>query len=294
MGCAHCGSTLLTTLLGRHSQIATVGELKITAIPDVNTYLCGCGEPLLQCDFWKNVYNECHKDGLYLDFNAFQTHYRAVGWLAARAVGTGVRGPFLEILRNLALKTWPSAGTAIRKVTTRNRMLIDVICRISDKPAFLDGSKDPIRLLHFVRSGEFDVRAIHLIRDGRAIVASLKKRNPDMTVNLHRWRQKTLECERAKNMLPDHNILTLRYEDLCTEPALGLARIFNFVGHKDESSECLSARPSDSKHIMGHHSRLGKHHEIKLTEDWKHILSNDDLALFTQSDRRLNRRYGYE
>jgi hypothetical protein len=293
MGCAHCGSTLLTTLLSRHSQIATVGELKMTAIPDINTYLCGCGEPLLECEFWKEVGRACRRQGIEMDFNHFKTHYWAGSWLTARIVGTSVRGLFLEMIRSAALTAWPQARSAHWMITERNRAMIDAICETSERPVFLDGSKDPVRLLHFARSGEFDVRGIHLLRDGRAILASHKKRNPDMNANLRDWRMKTLECERVKRLIPGHKVLTLRYEDLCTDPAKEVTKILNFAELVDESTRCLSPDSGDVKHIIGHNSRLGKHQEIKLRQDWKQILTEEDLAMLTPADIHLNQGYGY-
>ncbi len=293
MGCAHCGSTLLTTLLGRHSQIATVGELKMTAIPDVNDYLCGCGEQLLECEFWKKVGAVCRDEGGDLDLRDFQTHFRGAGWLTGRLVRTGVRGKVLETLRSAGLKTWSPARNRLDAIVERNRRIIDTVCHVEGKPVFLDGSKDPTRLLHFARSGVFDVKAIHLVRDGRAILASHLKREPDVQANLKAWRTKALECERVKALLPKNQLMTLRHEDLCGDPLAMLGRIFSFVGLDDESARCLAEGTEGSRHIIGHNSRLGGHRAIKLSKDWERSLPASAIARFEAMDPGLNRLYSY-
>lgn len=294
MGCAHCGSTLLTRILARHSQIATVGELKMSAIPDYLNYQCGCGAELLECAFWNQVAHACAEEGVILDFGNFGTHYRTHGCLAGRTVGAQVRGPGFESLRNAACTLWPPAARALARINQRNKIVIDKICEVLRKPVFLDDSKDPTRLMHLYRSGHYDIRAIYLVRDGRAIVASHKKRNPDMRANIQVWEKKIRECERLRKALPNLMLLEVRYEDFCRDPRRILSEILDFSGLDDQSEHCLGASGHEPQHIIGHNSRLLGDSPIELRNEWSALLTPQDLASFEGRGRELNALYGYE
>jgi hypothetical protein len=293
MGCAHCGSTLLTTLLGRHSQISTVGELKMTAIPEDPDYLCGCGDRLSECSFWSNVRELCRNQGVDLPFPRLGTHFAGGDWISNKIVGTRVRWGGLERLRVLGTKCWSPADKLVDTVVHRNERIIDAVCSLEGKSAFLDGSKDPVRLLQFIRSGRFDVKVIHLVRDGRAIVASYKKRHADLGYCLMLWKHKAIECERLKELVSGESILTLRYEDLCADVEGTLDKISDFAGVDREGARCLFPSETASSHIIGHASRLQNAREIRLREEWQTILNQQDKMRFAAEDPGLNARHGY-
>lgn len=294
MGCAHCGSTLLTRVLARHSQIATVGELKMSAIPDYRDYRCGCGEELLECPFWKDVFKECAKEGVALDFSCFGTHYRSGTWEAARLVRAQVRGPLFERLRKAGLKHLPTAKSALSHTNKVNRVVIDKICGILQKPVFLDESKDPSRLMHLQQSGDYDIRAIYLVRDGRAVVASYMKRTPDIHRSLDLWENKVRECENLRNALPELKFSEIRFEDFCQNPESTLGEIFTFCGVDDQTERCMNLIGNPPQHIIGHASRLLGDRTIELRTEWPEILSAPDLREFERRGIDLNQKYRYE
>jgi len=294
MGCAHCGSTLLTTLLGRHSQIATVGELKLTAVPDDPDYRCGCGERLSECGFWKRVARACGERGEAFGFPDTRMHYSDGTRFGERVVGTMIRGRGFEFLRTCGLRIWPTSRRLVRRLNRRSAVVVDAVCAVEGKKVFLDGSKDPTRLRHLVESGEFDVRPIYLVRDGRAITASYKKRNPNVAHCLGLWKSKAVECESLVDYLGDDSILTLRYEDLCRDVAGTLAAIFRFAGVTDESEACLGPTAHASRHIIGHASRLSHAKEVTLREEWRRLLTEEDLEDYWNVDDGLNPRHGYQ
>jgi hypothetical protein len=294
MGCAHCGSTLLTRILARHSQIATVGELKMSSIPDYRNFQCGCGAELLECAFWKQVAAAFAEEGVALDFGDFGTHYGSNGSFASRVVGAQMRGPGFESLRRAAFTCWPPAARALARINQRNKIVIDKICEVLRKPVFLDDSKDPTRLMHLSRTGHYDIRAIYLVRDGRAIVASYKKRDPDMRANFHLWENKVSECERLRKVLPKMRLMEVRYEDFCQDSRRVLSEILAFSGLDDQSEHCLSPSTQEPQHIIGHNSRLLGDRPIELRNEWPALLTAQDLENFERRGRELNALYGYD
>ena len=294
MGCAHCGSTLLTRVLARHSQIATVGELKMSAIPDYRNYQCGCGAQLLECPFWKQVARACAEEGIALDFSNFGTHYRTTGPLTGRMVAASVRNPALETLRQAAFTCWPPAARALARINRQNKLVIDKICEVLGKPVFLDDSKDPTRLMHLSRTGHYDVRAIYLVRDGRAVIASYKKRDPDMNANIQLWESKVSECENLRKVLPDLKLLEIQFEEFCRDSRRVLAKILAFCGLDDQSEHCLAPDGRESQHIIGHNSRLQADNPVELRTEWPKLLTRHDLANFGRRGRELDALYDYD
>ena len=56
-----------------------------------------------------------------------------------------------------------------------NLVLSRLVCDMQGGQVFLDGSKDSARLLHYLRSGEWDIKVIYLQRDGRGVTNSYVK-----------------------------------------------------------------------------------------------------------------------
>ena len=172
--------------------------------------------------------------------------------------------------------------------------MIDKICELLSKPVFLDDSKDPTRLMHLCRTGQYDIRAIYLVRDGRAIIASHKKRSPDMRSNILLWEKKIRECERLKRVLSDLTVLQIRYEDLCRDPRRVVSEILAFSALDDQSEHCLDPYWQEPQHIVGHNSRLREGWPIELRNEWPGLLTAQDLENFALRGGKLNTLYGYE
>ncbi len=292
MGCAHSGSTLLTSILARHSAIATVGELKGTGIRNPESYTCGCGDRFVDCAFWTQLEEHCSRSGIPFSRMHFGTNYSGTRWLDDIIIRTPVRNKVLETLRKTAFLCWLPVRRRLGELDQRNNAIMDAICSLTGKSVFLDGSKDPTRLTHFIRSGLFDVRPVYLVRDGRAIVASYKKRNPDIDYDIELWRSKATECERLYQQLPRGRVLKIRYEDFCTDPSGTLQLLLQFFELADESRSCLENK-AETLHVLGHESRLDRVKHISFRQEWKSLLSTADVHRFQRVEGTLNRRHGY-
>jgi len=291
---SYSGSTLLTLLLGAHPEIATVGELKATAMGDVDLYRCSCGSLIQHCQFWSKVGESLKRRNVQFDVANFGTHFRLgrASKLGDRLLRARVRGPLLEWLRSATMRLHPSASDHARRVLDRNRMLIDVFCELRGTRTFLDGSKDPVRLWHLLRSQAWRVKVIHLIRDGRGTANSyMKHYQANMTVAALEWKETHQECERIKRTLGSGGSFTMRYEDLCSDPRATLEALLAFI-EVDSSRMTLDLRTQDL-HVLGNAMRLRSTDEIRTDERWRVDLSGEQLALFDRLAGNWNTRYGY-
>jgi len=290
---SYTGSTLLTFLLSTHKRIATIGELKASRRYDLDTYRCSCGFLLRECNFWKRVTEEMQKAGTSFALDYFGTHFRADSFLCDRLLHAGIRGRFLEAIRNSMLRLLPGCRRQLHNILERNRQIIDVTCHLQQSEMFLDGSKEAIRLKLLNSANYWNLKVIYLIRDGRGVTNSyMRHYNVPMEKASQEWCRAHRECDRVVQELGNDTYITVHYEDLCRDPQGTMAKIYEFLGL--DADLCDFQFRSFEHHILGNQMRIESTEEIRLDEKWKSALTNRDLEVFEQTAGRLNRLYGYD
>jgi len=290
---SYTGSTLLTFLLSTHKSIVTIGELKASRRYDLDTYRCSCGFLLRECNFWKRVTEEMQKTGTYFALDYFGTHFRADSFLCDRLLRAGIRGRFLEAIRNSMLRLLLGCQRSLYDILERNRQIIDVICHLQQGEMFLDGSKEPIRLKLLNSADYWNLKVIYLIRDGRGVTNSyMRHYNVPMETAAKEWCRAHRECDRVVQELGNDTYITVHYEDLCRDPQETMAKIYDFLGLDADLGDFYFR--SFEHHILGNQMRLESTEEIRLDEKWKSALTNRELEVFEQTAGRLNRLYGYD
>lgn len=290
---SYSGSTLLTYLLGVHPDIATIGELKASALGNIDTYDCSCGTPIRNCPFWSQLQSALHSRGVAFTLNNFGTHFRTPdARLTDRILGANIHGAGFEALRDFALTVIPSVRQAYRRVLAQNVALASAVCDLQRGRVFLDGSKDPHRLKLLLGAGFSDIRVLHMIRDGRAASNSyMRHYDAPMSTAAHAWLRTHRASERVLRLLPPDRAMRIRYEDLCTEPALTLRQIYTFL-ELDPGGAPVEL-DTQSQHVLGNAMRLRRSTDIRLDEKWKHALTPADLCTFDRIAGQANAAYGY-
>jgi hypothetical protein len=298
MGHGYSGSTLLTFLLSTHPQIATIGELGIAPhakeeFGRPEEYFCSCRTPVRECGFWQRVSREMAERGHAFDIWDADLDFRVrdsgIADLLLRAVQ---RGPLLETARSAGIRLVPSARRQHDRIAARISSLAEVITRIKGSDVFLDSSKRPERATLMQRSGGFDLRVIHLVRDGRAVSwSSMKHLKIGPEEAARSWLADNQGSEHARRYFPADRWMSLRYEDLCADPDGTLRRIHAFAGLPSRNS-FHNFRAVDH-HIIGNQMRLSSTSEIRLDESWKTALAPEQMTLIDRLVAPLNRRYGY-
>lgn len=315
LAASHSGSTLLAMVLGAHPDICTVGELNLRNLGHPGHYRCSCGRWLRDCDFWKGVSSSMRRHGLEFDVSNARTDFRLCGGaLQRRLLRPLHRGRVLETIRDLALSLSPGWSTAHAQTQARNRALARSVLEVSQKPVLVDSSKGGLRLKYLLRDGDFDVRVIRLVRDGRAVALTYldSDRFADATDATQRgggagqprpavatswaeaarlWKRSNQEAETLMRHLPSDRRIELRYEDFCASPARSLERLLTFL-QVDPRSATLDFR-SRPQHVVGNGMRMDRTTEIRLDERWRGVLSAPQLREFDAIAGALNRSYGY-
>jgi hypothetical protein len=292
MSPSYSGSTLLTFLLANHPSISTIGELKASALGDVNEYDCSCGKKILECGFWAEVAREMRARGNRFSLDRFGTHFRSENYQIDRILRATVRGGLFEEIRRLAIAFVPGCKAERDRILHQNNELIDVVCGIQGGGCYLDGSKDPVRLKHFYESGLWDIRVIFLVRDGRGVANSYMNHvGVNMEFAANEWLHKCKEMDRLRRLIPKSKLLFLKYEDLCRETDEMLNALLVFAGLDADQFQADFGK--NTHHILGNAMRLRSSGEIKLDEKWRKMLSEDDLAIFNSIGGAMNSSLGY-
>jgi len=185
-------------------------------------------------------------------------------------------------------------------------LLFQGIQQFSQASIIVDSSKSPQRLQYLLSDPRFEVKVIHLVRNGLAVVNSLNKshdrpgtehklktKSTPLLTGIFRWIRRNKSIEKlAHNIRPDQ-YLRIRYEDLCTQPELELGTICKFIG-VDFEKGMLKPTLQNNHNIGGSRWRFSnKAIEIRLDDKWKNELEWHSKTLFNLLGSRLNKKYGY-
>jgi len=288
----HSGSTLLGAALSSHPQIGFAGELFEIPVPAWDPGRpCSCGEPAGACPYWSAVRAAYEGIASTAELRKGEAAYDS--WRALPRVG---------LARLLGSRR-------LRAHVERLRALVETIATASGKPVVIDSSKGAPRGLcyAFARSDRFDVRFLHLVRDGRGVVGSRKTRevrvSPTGEFNPHAvtrysalWVFANLAFVLLFGLRRDR-YLRLRYEDFTRDPGGTLARLCRFVGVDPAPLLEHLERGGDFPivHVVaGNRLRLAGPVRIRpSTPDWQQRLTPHELRTYSMIAGGTARLFGY-
>ena len=144
-----------------------------------------------------------------------------------------------------------------------------------------------------------DAQFIHVIRDGRACVASLK-RTPwfghEPIPCMATWMM-AIDCSRASGArLGPDRFAELRYEDLVADPEKEIRRICEFLGEQFDPAMCEPEKIADRVNPAHYKQReqISQGIYTASLEAWRQQLAPWEVATFEQVAGDRLRRLGYE
>lgn len=297
-GQGRSGSTLLTQVLGQHSDITSVGELfpfSERFIDSVAT--CACGKNVQQCPFWSDVLK-------------YPEMEEAIGKLGQIEFHKLMRlRNFLFFVKKLQHGDIPPP---LKLGAEAISLVVNRIQKASPCSTIVDASKKPNAALLYYLAG-FQVHILHLVRDSRGIVYSWRGRsgeenftggrNVSLRINRLQICRSSLEyyfynlfAESAGKLM--NSCQQVNYEDFTQSPATNLSRIFTAFGLTDESSQIVFDNTfcmEESLHIMSGNSARFNHGQVKIEKDqeWQSCMNRIDRAITTVITYPVLKRHGY-
>ncbi|MBU2502201.1 sulfotransferase [bacterium] len=293
---SYSGSTLLSILLAHHPDLVTLGEFldnQARRFREGEGDFCSCGAKLDACPYMSDLSGRIHAKGIPFTVDYPDTAFLCGDGLPGKVLRAYVRGPLFEAARRLAIPLLPLARSTVARVVDRNTKVIASILEKENAKVYLDSAKNNNRVLYFHRyAPRMEVKVIWLIRDGRGVVTSIRRHaNCDTATAIDKWVTTQTSVIRTVKYLPRANVLTMRYEDLCTRPGDALAEACRFLGL--DPAQLPESYSAEGLHLTGNNMRLKGLGEIRIDERWKSALDDGDLALFAARAGALNRELGY-
>ncbi|MEW5803128.1 MAG: sulfotransferase [bacterium] len=160
------------------------------------------------------------------------------------------------------------------------------------------GDKSPafIRKLKILSEAYPNAKFIHIVRDGRDIYLSFKKKNHPAASSVPgsalEWNVKLSLISRGLEAQRD-SVIEVRYEDLLQNPLQVIKRICTFLGITFEN-EMLEYWKRSSEFIDQQHSDLiFKPIQASNTSRWKTLMSQTELAQYEFFAKKKLKEYGY-
>lgn len=260
-GAGHCGSTLLNLLLNGHSKVLGLSE-----VSSIGAHLDE-EDPVLELPLWRAVARRYEES-------------------------TGSTFSELELPALPAARVLRSGSADVETWIQPNRDLFDCLALESGARVLVDASKSWQRLAMLSKSGDFDLRVIHLMRDGRAVYNSYRRKYRRPVFALVKWPKFTIPALLLRRGFSRSAWLDLRYEELSTAPEQSLARVCRFLG-LDYEPAMLEYRTQANLGLGGNRMAGGSDQGIRLDERWKTELKTGQRLLFALLFGWLNRLLGY-
>jgi len=194
------------------------------------------------------------------------------------------------------------------------------ISRLSGKRVLVVNNS--LEYLRFQGRDGVNAAFVHLVRDGRAVVASTLRKQPKATLwrTSRRWARATTRDRRVLARYADRPQARVLYERVAADPAGQLRRVCDtlglpfdpdtlnrwrdaphFLGGSLGLLKQLAEQRSDALHAKQHPDRRRNDSDFYqqqdldrfLDERWKSELTDAQLRVFALAAGRQNRRYGY-
>lgn len=264
LGSGHCGSTLLNLLLNAHPRMVGLSELV-----SIQNYLRpGQGTLLTDQAQWVSIkerFEQITPDGQFDDID-----------LSTPSLG--------QVLSNSIPPRW----------VTDNCYLFRSVLDVMEKDIAVDASKGVKRLMGLDKTGMYDLRVIHLARNGRAVVHSYRKKGYGFLSSFRRWFMPAVFTRRLMPAKLLDATLTVRYEDLCDDPERVLEAICRHI-RLPYTDDMLAYRSVPYIGVGG--NRMVKTTSVsKISKDerWREEGRDLDAILFRLFlGGWVNGRYGY-
>lgn len=301
-GYGRSGSTFLERLLQYQPSIRSCGEMaNFFRNYGVNSNRCSCGYSLERCQFWGAIAKKMFQK------NFFPTDFYSCSRIQKKREGH-----------------WSHGGSFHPDIyhdsyATFMRPFFDALVQTSsEKKILIDSSKTSYSTLFrpeaISQLDIFSLHIIHLIRDPKGVVWSVKKglnrvleggmeNKPSMPVAraLVGWIFANIAADRLKNYFGESKYYMLKYEDLIEDPVKVLHHI-SFKWNIDlQESICAAKKAKYSSVIQlpiihqlsGNRMRFSTTFSIKPDYTWKEKMNPKTKVMIKTLTMPFSKKYGY-
>jgi len=248
------GSTLLELILSSHSKCFGIGEAYLLFDPykcrinEINKELCGCGNYIDKCEFWKNKIE-------VIRFNrkrSLKNCYEII--LSDKTT-----------LENIVIDS-SKLVRALKVLISIDNINLKIIHLVKDVRSFIVSQQDSYRRREL---------SLKKVLKRAYISGAFRYLMKTRIFNAHYWYLKNLEIMHfvKKYRVPS---IIVRYEDLCILPQKTLKNICRFLNLEFEE-EMLDIRNAKSHNVFGNRMRFQKEKRTEILYDYRWFYKNEWL-----------------
>jgi hypothetical protein len=264
-GCPRSGTTLLGAMLGTHKNVVCPPEAPIIA---VQAFGCRAGE--LPAGVARQVHRAIQAD--------YKFRYWALEQEELDACSTAASTCYDQVVE-----------TYIRAFGRRHNR--------ADARFWVEHSPTNIMYAHRLHDAFPDARFIHLLRDGRAVAASILPLTwgPNTIMEAaHQWAGYIGHGLSAEQFLPESQIRRVTYEDLVTRPGDVLSDLCSFLGLNFDPEMTLAKGLEVPVYTRDQHALVGKRVDRTRSDRWRAVLSARQIEIFEALTGDLLPNLSYE
>jgi len=297
-GYGRSGSTLLDRLLGQIEGFVSVGEMRYLWEWGLKeSQLCGCGNPFLECSFWRQVLEDVFGCVSNIDVDRMVYLKRRV----ERRPDT-LRVLFPRLMFAKPPKEFLEYATIMER-------LYGAIAAVSGGRVVVDSSKHPSRGFLLAAMPSVQLHTVHLVRDSRAVAYSWQRKRIRPEVH---WKTEYMDVHGLLRCVAHwigHNRLTaslrqkghrytlVRYEDLVTNPRDVLSAVVRGLGGTERDFGFLKhelALLKTNHTVAGNPMRFSQGPvPIVLDDEWRSKMPFGKKLAVTACTWPFLLRYGY-
>ena len=243
VGTSHSGSTLLDLMLNAHPAIFAGGEvLKLNRQLEVK--------------------------------NQRREHLRAIAPAGRRRCGNARSGHGSTSARARRAASRSSISICLITATldasrAPNAIVFKAMAETSGKPFIVNSSKLPKRLSYLMRLKDLDVYPVHLIREPKGQIHSVRRKHGGLVKHIFRYELIHAQISRMLRSVP-HSVV--HYEDLVRDPKTALESVLGPLG-LDFDPRQLDWADAEKHEVAGNHMRFDASSALVLDTAWRDGLS---------------------
>ena len=294
-GNGRSGSTLLDNILGQLTGFFSIGEVRqIWDEGIVENRLCGCGEPVQECEIWSEVLSQMGSQGT-LDG-------QRIGQLREQLAQTKQLAPMI-----LSPQRYHQRSIAgLDEFLDMTRKLYQTIAQVTQCNVIVDSSKWPTYSFLLSLLPEIDIYVLHMVRDPRACAFSWgrdKEVEPGRPMGtqsvFHSTAYWTVWNPAIRHLWRNQKdrYHFLRYEDFMAQPRSAIQSLIDFLDETvpelpfiDDNTVSMTRVHA----ISGNPSKFSKGSiQLTIDDEWRHKMSAAKRSLVTAMTWPLLWKYGY-
>jgi hypothetical protein len=298
LGYGRSGSTFMDILLNNAEGATSIGAPSNFFYWLEHGQPCGCGKPLQECEYWSGVVRD------------YAAELGALDPVELRRIQLAVERR--RHYRSLLNGRLPEALT--REYGRSQELLYRIAARHAGTNVLIDSSNSGAESLGrayalAMYAPGLNMRIIHLVRDGRGVswsaiktAGSPERRRWPMPRPVRAgktalsWAVTNRFCLMTADRVGSDNVLTVRYEDIVSQPAVELARIGAFadfdvsaIMRKVENHEELEV----GHNVGGNRLRFNRRIRIQPDWDWARNMPASARLIATAAAWPMLRHFGY-